>query len=107
MLYDPSGVGGLHMMYVVPRGEMLGDYGLPEDPEVTSTFSFLGALKGLRGVGAIAIWAGLIGAGVYWLRTGRTAPPPESEAVAQANTLGEVGPNGSSADEPDRPDVSA
>jgi formate dehydrogenase iron-sulfur subunit len=97
LLYDPSGVNGLHMMYVVPRGSMLDDYGLPEDPEVKSTFSFIGALKALRGVGAVSLWAGLIGAAAYWLRTGRKAPPPEDEAVAGAERLG---PDG---DEPGRP----
>ena len=64
LLYDPSGVNGLHMMYVVPRGNMLDDYGLPKDPEVRSTFSFIGALQAVRGVGAVAIWAGVIGAGI-------------------------------------------
>jgi len=94
LLYDPSGVGGLHMMYVVPRGDMLDDYGLPEDPEVKSTFSFIGALKALRGIGAVAIWAGVIGSAVYWLRTGRKGPPPEAEAVARAEQLGRDGGNG-------------
>jgi formate dehydrogenase iron-sulfur subunit len=89
LLYDPSGVGGLHMMYVVPRGNMLDDYGLPSDPEVKSTFSFIGGLQALRGVGAVALWAGVIGAAVYWLRTGRKRPPPEDEAVAAAERLGE------------------
>jgi formate dehydrogenase beta subunit len=92
LLYDPSGVGGLHMMYVVPRGEMLEDYGLPKDPEVKSTFSFIGVLRALRGVGALALWAGVIGSAVYWLRRGRLAPPPESEAVARAERLGEPPP---------------
>jgi len=88
MLYDPSGVGGLHMMYVVPRGNLLGDYGLPSDPEVKATFSFIGGLRSLRKLGSAATWLGLLGAGVYWLRTGRVAPPPESEAVAEAERLG-------------------
>ena len=34
VLYNPVGVGGLHMMYVVPRGEMLEEYGLPVEPTV-------------------------------------------------------------------------
>jgi formate dehydrogenase iron-sulfur subunit len=89
LLYDPSGVNGLHMMYVVPRGDMLDDYGLPEDPEVRSTFSFIGALRALRGVGAVGIWAGVLGAAAYWLRTGRRSPPPEDEAIARAEELGD------------------
>jgi formate dehydrogenase iron-sulfur subunit len=90
MLYDPSGVGGLHMMYVVPRGNMLDDYGLPKDPETKGTFSFIGVLRNLRALGAAATWAGLIGSAVWWLRTGRKSPPPEEEAVAEAERLGEV-----------------
>jgi formate dehydrogenase iron-sulfur subunit len=88
LLYDPSGVGGLHMMYVVPRGNLLDDYGLPSDPEVKANVSFIGGLRALRGVGAVALWAGVIGAAVYWLRTGRRRPPPEAEAVAAAERLG-------------------
>jgi formate dehydrogenase iron-sulfur subunit len=92
MLYDPSGVNGLHMMYVVPRGEMLGDYGLPTDPDVRSNLSFIGKLRNLRGIGAVATWIGVIGAGLYWLRIGRKAPPPEAVAVAEAERLGQGGP---------------
>jgi formate dehydrogenase iron-sulfur subunit len=107
MVYDPSGVGGLHMMYVVPRGNMLDDYGLPADPEVTSTFSFIGALKAVRGIGAVAIWAGLIGSAVYWLRTGRKAPPAEADAVAAAERLGQDGGDRSGDVEPREEDVHA
>lgn len=89
MLYDPSGVGGLHMMYVVPRGELLGDYGLPRDPNVRSTLSFIGLLRNLRRIGAVAAWAGLVGTAIFWLRTGRRQPPPEDEVVAEAMRLGE------------------
>ncbi|HEV8296457.1 MAG TPA: formate dehydrogenase subunit beta [Acidimicrobiales bacterium] len=90
MLYNPDGVGGLHMMYVVPRGEMLSEYGLPKDPDVRSTLSFIGALRGLRGVGAVATWVGLLGSAVYWLRVGRKPPPAEAAAVAEAHRLGQA-----------------
>ena len=103
MLYDPSGVGGLHMMYVVPRGNMLGDYGLPSDPEVKSTFSFIGGLGALRKLGSIATWAGILGAGIYWLRTGRQHPPAEEEAVAEAERLGQDG-SGNGHVAPDAPE---
>jgi formate dehydrogenase iron-sulfur subunit len=88
MLYDPSGVGGVHMMYVVPRGEMLKDYGLPKDPDVKASFSFIGMVRNLRRVGAGAIWAGLIASAVFWLRTGRRRPPAEDDAVAEAERIG-------------------
>ena len=84
MLYDPAGVGGLHMMYVVPRGEILEEYGLPVDPSVTAPTSFPSLIGALRKVGTTASWAGLLAAAVYFLKTGRRYPPPEDEAVAMA-----------------------
>jgi formate dehydrogenase iron-sulfur subunit len=86
MLYDPSGVGGLHMMYVVPRGDRLGDYGLPADPQVPGTF--FSALGVLRKLGSISVWGGLLASAIFYLRTGRRPAPPEDEAVAEAERLG-------------------
>ena len=75
MLYDPSGVGGLHMMYVVPRGEMLGDYGLAGEPggggcNVSCTMGTGGSAVSARWP---TRWAGVIGGFLYWLRTGAPA----------------------------------
>ncbi|MBW3603773.1 MAG: formate dehydrogenase subunit gamma, partial [Actinobacteria bacterium] len=82
MLYDPEGVGGLHMMYVVPRGDMLAGYDLPEDPEVPGTY--FTSLRALRTLGTASMWAGLLGVGLFFLRTGRRRPPPEEVAIAEA-----------------------
>ena len=84
MLYDPSGVGGVHMMYVVPRGNLLTEYGLPVAPDVRGVTTWHGAVSNLRRVGAVALWAGVIGSLLYWLRTGRHRTPPEEVAVAEA-----------------------
>jgi formate dehydrogenase iron-sulfur subunit len=83
-LYDPIGVGGLHMMYVVPRGEMLDQYGLPDDPTVTAPTSFPPLMSTLRKVGTIGGWAGILATIVYFLKTGSRFPPPEPVAVAKA-----------------------
>ena len=32
VVYNPAGVGGTHMMYVVPHGDHLNEYRLPADP---------------------------------------------------------------------------
>jgi formate dehydrogenase iron-sulfur subunit len=100
LLYDPDGVGGLHMMYVVPRGEMVEEYGLPEEPTVKAA-SFFGLMRGLRTLGSGAMWAGLIGIAIYFLRTGRRQPPPEEEAVEAARAKQEHEPE--LADEGSRP----
>jgi formate dehydrogenase iron-sulfur subunit len=86
LLYDPEGVGGVHMMYVVPRGEILEEYGLPRDPTVKATFSYFPLMSGLRKLGSAAMWAGLVGSALFFLRTGRKFPPPEEEAVASAHS---------------------
>jgi formate dehydrogenase iron-sulfur subunit len=101
MLYDPKGVGGLHMMYVVPRGEMLSDYGLPEDPQVPGTF--FSALSVLRKLGSVSVWGGLLATGIFWLRTGRRRPPPEEEVVAEARRLGQRGDAGDDVGFPGQP----
>jgi formate dehydrogenase iron-sulfur subunit len=87
LLYDPDGVKGVHMMYVVPRGEMLDEYGLPDEPTVKGA-SFFPVMSGLRKLGSLATWAGLLGAGVFFLRTGRRLPPSEDKAVASAQEKG-------------------
>ena len=86
MLYDPEGVGGVHMMYVVPRGDMLSGYGLPSDPQVPGTF--FSALSVLRKLGTVSVWGGLLASAIFWLRTGRHRPPPEDQAVDEAYEAG-------------------
>jgi hypothetical protein len=82
------------MMYVVPRGDRLGDYGLPKDPQVPGTF--FSALSVLRKLGSVSVCGGLLATGIFYLRTGRRKPPPEAEAVAEAERLGQA-PDGGAA----------
>jgi formate dehydrogenase iron-sulfur subunit len=107
MLYDPSGVGGLHMMYVVPRGDRLADYGLPADPQVPG--NFFSALSVLRKLGTISVWGGLLASAIFYLRTGRRRTPSEDEAVNEAERLGQEsfgdGAGGSNGERPDMPET--
>lgn len=93
LFYNPEGVGGLHMTYVVPRGEMLEEYGLPKEPTVTATFSFFPLMSALRKVGSVAMWGGLLGSALFFLRTGRRFPPSEDEVVAAAYAKGDAVPD--------------
>ncbi|MGH8906991.1 MAG: formate dehydrogenase subunit beta [Egibacteraceae bacterium] len=86
LLYNPQGVGGVHMMYVVPHGDLLEGYHLPENPRVPGVY--FGVLGGLRRLGSAATWAGILGTALFFLRTGRRRPTPEDEAVAEAYRLG-------------------
>jgi formate dehydrogenase iron-sulfur subunit len=71
-LYDPAGVGGTHMMYVVPRGDRLDDYALPADP--TASPGALSALMGLKKLGAGALVLGVLAAGLHYLGFGPQEP---------------------------------
>ncbi|MEE2668820.1 MAG: formate dehydrogenase N subunit beta transmembrane domain-containing protein, partial [Gemmatimonadota bacterium] len=71
-LYDPAGVGGTHMMYVVPHGDQLDEYDLPADP--TAAPGALAALGGLRQLGASALGLGLLATALHYLGFGPQEP---------------------------------
>ncbi len=59
-LYDPEGVGGTGYIYVLPHGDHVKDYNLPENPRIDAS---IGLWKGpLKTLGSIALWGTLIGA---------------------------------------------
>ena len=61
-VYNPPGVGGTHVMYVLHHADQPELYhNLPKDPQIdTSINLWKGALKPLSAVGFIATFAGLI-----------------------------------------------
>jgi formate dehydrogenase iron-sulfur subunit len=72
VLYDPEGVGGTHMMYVVPHGDHLPDYKLPEHPVAKR-----GAISGLamfKSLGAYMFGAGLLATALHFLAVGPERP---------------------------------
>ncbi len=51
-LYDPPGVGGTHVIYVLPRGDRPDLYGLPVDPKISPWVSvWKGVTKPLLSIG--------------------------------------------------------
>jgi len=85
-LYDPAGVGGTHMMYVVPHGDQLDEYDLPSDP--TAAPGALAALGGLRQLGASALGLGLLATALHYLGFGPQEPEPESVGLDGATDAG-------------------
>lgn len=82
-LYDPPGVSGTHVMYVLQHADKPGLYsGLPKDPKISGLVQTWksGAAKytGLAAVGMFAA-AGL----VHHLVTGANRVSPEDEAKAK------------------------
>ena len=71
-VYNPGGVGGTHMMYVVPHGDRLADYSLPAHPVASP-----GPLRGLnvlQRIGSYLFGAGVISALAHFLAVGPESP---------------------------------
>ncbi len=81
-LYDPQGVGGTHVMYVLHHADKPNLYhGLPENPEISSTVKFWkGIWKPLAAVGFAATFAGAI---FHYLGVGPNRTTEEDEEAAQ------------------------
>ncbi|WP_193017187.1 formate dehydrogenase subunit beta [Proteus sp. FME41] len=83
-LYDPQGVGGTHVMYVLHHADKPNLYhGLPENPEISPTVKFWkGIWKPLAAVGFAATFAGAM---FHYLGVGpnRTTEEDEEEALKE------------------------
>ena len=71
-LYNPGGVGGTHMMYVVPHGDRLEDYSLPAHPVASP--APLGGLTVLRRIGSYLLGFGVLSALAHFLAVGPMSP---------------------------------
>ncbi len=74
-VYDPPGVGGTHMMYVIPHGDHLAEYGLPTDPQAAP--GALSVLAVVKKVGAGLMGLGVLGAALHFLAMGPEEPDPD------------------------------
>lgn len=75
-VYDPPGVGGTHMIYVVPHGDRLDEYRLPVNP--TASPKPLEALGWLKRLGAYLFGFGFLATVVHYLGVGPQTPEPQA-----------------------------
>ena len=68
-VYNPAGVGGTHMMYVVPYGDRLDDYSLPTDP--TASPAPMTGLSFLKSAAVFLFNFSIIGTALHFLRYGQ------------------------------------
>ena len=67
-VYNPAGVGGTNVLYVLARGDRPEDYGLPRDPSVHWAVRFW---KGpAKWLGSLLLATSIMGAMVHYLRYG-------------------------------------
>jgi formate dehydrogenase iron-sulfur subunit len=81
-LYDPPGVSGTHVMYVLHHADKPSVYaGLPDNPRISF---FVAAWKGLfKPVALAGIAAAAIAGFLHWVVAGPNEVQPEDEAEAQ------------------------
>jgi len=66
-VYNPPGVGGTNVIYVLPYGDSPEIYGLPRNPRVTFVNLWKGPLKWL---GNTVLFGGILGAVLHYFRFG-------------------------------------
>jgi formate dehydrogenase iron-sulfur subunit len=77
-LYDPPGVGGTHVMYVLPRGDRPDLYGLPVDPKISPWVSlWKGISKPLLSIG---LGLAVLGAFFHYVTRGPKEEEPGGKA---------------------------
>ena len=77
-LYDPPGIGGTHVMYVLPRGDRADLYGLPVDPKISPWVSlWKGVTKPLLSIG---LGLAVLGAFFHYVTRGPKEEEPGGKA---------------------------
>ena len=81
-LYDPAGVGGTHVMYVLHHADQAGLYaGLPQDPHISA---MVGLWKGItKPLALFAILATALGGFLHYIGIGPNEVSEEDEAAAR------------------------
>jgi formate dehydrogenase iron-sulfur subunit len=75
-VYDPPGVGGTHVFYVLPHGDRPEAYGLPRDPSVGPVVKFW--RSGVARTLGVATMFGVLVAGIlHYMRYGPLEVPDE------------------------------
>jgi formate dehydrogenase iron-sulfur subunit len=78
-VYDPKGVGGTHVVLVLPHGDRPEAYGLPRDPQVGPMLSLW--RSGLaRAAGVATMFAVLVAGVLHYMRHGPLEVPPDSKS---------------------------
>jgi formate dehydrogenase iron-sulfur subunit len=77
-VYDPSGVGGTHVVFVLPHGDRPESYGLPKNPSVSPMVA-LWRSGFARTVGVITMFGVLVAGILHYMRHGPLEVPDEKK----------------------------
>jgi formate dehydrogenase iron-sulfur subunit len=77
-VYDPPGVAGTHVLFVLPHGDRPEAYGLPKNPAVSPLVE-LSRSTYARGLGVFTMFAVLAAGVLHYMRHGPLEVPGEKE----------------------------
>ena len=77
-VYDPSGVGGTHVVFVLPNGDRPEAYGLPRDPRVSPVVA-LWRSGVARALGVFTMFSVLVAGILHYMRHGPLEVPEEKK----------------------------
>jgi formate dehydrogenase iron-sulfur subunit len=77
-VYDPPGVGGTHVVFVLPHGDHPNLYGLPKEPKVGPALR-LWRSGVARGLGVFTMFAVLVAGVLHYMRHGPLEVPAEKD----------------------------
>jgi formate dehydrogenase iron-sulfur subunit len=75
-VYDPAGVGGTHVLFVLPHGDRPESYGLPKNPSVSPVLS-LWRSGAARAVGVFTMFSVLVAGILHYMTHGPLEVPEE------------------------------
>jgi formate dehydrogenase iron-sulfur subunit len=77
-VYDPSGVGGTHVFFVLPHGDRPQAYGLPQNPRVGPLLAFWRS-GFARAVGVFTMFSVLVAGILHYMRHGPLEVPDDKK----------------------------
>jgi formate dehydrogenase iron-sulfur subunit len=77
-IYDPAGVGGTHVFFVLPHGDRPEAYGLPKDPSVGTLVSLWRGWFA-KSLGVITMFAVVVAGIFHYMKVGPLEVPGEEE----------------------------
>jgi formate dehydrogenase iron-sulfur subunit len=77
-VYDPQGVGGTHVVYVLPHGDKPEAYGLPRDPKIGPLLAVWRSWVS-RSLGVLTMFAVVVAGVFHYMKVGPIEEPKDGE----------------------------
>jgi formate dehydrogenase iron-sulfur subunit len=80
-VYDPPGVGGTHVVFVLPHGDQPQKYGLPKDPQLGPLLSIWRSWVS-RSLGVFTMFAVVVAGVFHYMKVGPIEEPKDEDVPA-------------------------